>query len=162
MSRFLKIFLITAAAVFVCFVAGIVFLLHLAFEHNAGLRFADLGYRAVSQGKDKQAISYFDSALKKPLGDFPLSYVYLNRGTAYNHECRLAEAIHDHTEALRLNPKLTFAYELRAWAYEQDGETNKALADLNQLLGQPSNSYYGYYTRGMIYYSRANFDGALN
>jgi hypothetical protein len=75
MSSFLKIFLITAATVFACFIAGVVFLLHLAFEHNAGLRVANLGYQAVSQGQDKQAISYFDTALKKPLGDYHRSYV---------------------------------------------------------------------------------------
>jgi len=161
MSRTVKLILATAALAMVFVTAGIAVAVYLAVSHFNGIQSAQKGYRAVADGQYDAAISYFDAALKTPLGNYQRSYVYLNRATACAHKRRFTESIHDETEALRLNPKLTFAYEGRAWAHHENGERDKELADLNEALRRPSNSEYAYHARGMIYYDRKDYDRAL-
>lgn len=161
LSRLTKIILAVTGLAAVTLGTGVILIIYLAVNYTEGIRLANQGYRAVALGNYKAAIPQFDAALKKPLGNYQRSYVYLNRGAACNHEQRFTESIHDHTEGLRLNPKLTFAYEGRACAYRETGEIDKALADLNQALRQRDSSEYGYYARGMIFYDRKDYDHAL-
>lgn len=161
MSRTVKLILAAAALAMISIAAAVSVAAYFAVSHFNGLELAQKGYRAVAAGKYDAAIAYFDAALKRPLGNYHRSYVYLNRATACAHKRRFTEAVHDDTEALRLNPKLTFGYEGRAWAHHENGEKDKELADLNEALREPSSSQYAYHARAMIYYDRKEYDRAL-
>ena len=87
--------------------------------------------------------------------------VYLNRGTAYNFKSRYDESIVDHTQALRLNNKLSDAYGGRGWAYLRKNEMEKAIADLNKAIALDPNSPSAYYNRALILLQRGEFDQAL-
>jgi tetratricopeptide (TPR) repeat protein len=53
-----------------------------------------------------------------------------NRGVAYYAKGELDEAIAGYTEAIRLNPKGSEAYQTRGLAYLKKGDPAKAAADL--------------------------------
>ena len=150
-----------ATAIGVCFAAGIAGLIYLAVAHNRGVGLAQQGYEAMA-GKDyDEAIACFDAALKKPVGDYQRSYVYLNRGAAYNFKGRFDEAIRDNTRALQLNHELPSAYVGRGFAYQQKGELDKAIADLDEAIRRDPNSGPAYYNRGYIFYDKKEMDRAL-
>src|ERR1700731_2372835 len=161
MSRSVTIICAAAALWVACVVAGFVILVYLAIDHAQGLALANEGYRAVALGNYDTAIAKFDAALRKHLGRYHRSYVFMNRGIACNYKRRLTESIFNHTEALRLNRKLTYAYEGRAWAYRENGEIDKAIADLNEAIRDNPNSESAYNARGMMFYNRKDIDRAL-
>src|SRR5437762_3430447 len=74
-----------------------------------GTELAEEGYAASFRGDFDTAITRFSAALQKKLGHYQRSLVYLNRGIAYNFKWHFDEAIRDHSDALRLNPKLADA-----------------------------------------------------
>jgi tetratricopeptide (TPR) repeat protein len=161
MSGSVKIIL-AAAAFFVLFsIAGFGTIVYLAVNHAQGLQLANQGYRAVALGNYDTAIAKFDAALRKHLGHYHRSYVFMNRATACNYKRRLPEAIYDDTEALRLNADLAFAYEGRAWAYRENGQPEKAISDLTEAIERNPNSESAYHARGIIFYNRKDIDRAL-
>ena len=136
-------------------------MIYLAVDYRQGIGLAQQGYDAMALKRYDAAITDFDAALKTHLGWYQRSVVYLNRAAALNFKYRLDEAIRDHTEALRLNPKLFSAYAGRGWAYQQKGEIDKAIADFDQAIQQDPNSGSAYYNRGSIFYGKKEIDRAL-
>ena len=59
---------------------------------------------------------------------------YNSRGEAYHGEGDMDRAIADYTEALRLDPKYTFAYYNRGDAYRYNGDLDRAIADYTEAL----------------------------
>src|SRR5205085_24042 len=104
-GRAAKLILASAITIVMCVAAGAIFLVYLGISYVQGLQIAQHGYRQLALHQYKRAICDFDDALKRPMDAYNRSYVYLNRASAYNYEHRLAESIHDNTEALHLNPK---------------------------------------------------------
>src|SRR3954454_12731410 len=152
MSRTIKIIVSAAVLAVATIAARVAIAAYLIIDHFSGLQIAQQSYQAISIARDDSAMALFNAALKKPLGDYHRSYVLINRATAYNRKRRFDESIRDNTDALRLNPKLTFAYELRAWAHHEKGEIDLELADLNEALRRSSSSEYAYFSRGTIFY----------
>ncbi len=126
-----------------------------------GTRLAEEGYAASFRGDFDNAITHFSAALQKQLGRNQRSLVYLNRGAAYNFRWHFDEAIRDHSDALRLNPKLADAYAGRGLAYQRKGEMEKAIADLTEAIRLDPNSQSAYYNRGLVRLQRSEPDRAL-
>ncbi len=75
---------------------------------------------------------------------------------------RLQEGIEIYTEYLVKNPKSAEAYNWRGMAYEDLGELNKALADVNRALELSPNYSDAYNNRGEVYRRQNKFVEAMN
>jgi tetratricopeptide (TPR) repeat protein len=82
-------------------------------------------------------------------------------GHAYNSKRQFVEAIADHTEAIRLNPQLSYAFAARGYAYLERGELDQALVDLTESIRLDPNSDSAYYNRGLLLTRRGEFSDAL-
>ena len=67
---------------------------------------------------------------------------------AYKHESEWDAAIADFTEAIRLDPKLVWAYQGRGDAYRKKAEWNKAIADYTEVLRLDPKNAGAYFGRG--------------
>jgi tetratricopeptide (TPR) repeat protein len=126
-----------------------------------GIRLASEGYHASALRDYDTAIVRYSAALREHIGRYQRTFVYLNRGAAYNSKWRYDESIADHTKALRLSPKLSDAYADRGWAYLRKNEMDKAIADLNECIRLDPNSQSAYYNRALILLQRGEFNQAL-
>jgi tetratricopeptide (TPR) repeat protein len=64
-----------------------------------------------------------------------------NRGFAFAFKGNYDRAIADHTEAIRLDPKMAIAYFNRGSELGSKGDLNRAIADLNQAISlDPKNA----------------------
>ena len=118
-------------------------------------------YRATAAGDYDLAIAQYSAALQKPIWNQQKALLYTNRGYAYNSKRQFAEAIADHTEAIRLNPKLSYAFAARGYAYLERGELEKAFVDLTESIRLDPNSDSAYYNRGLLLTRRGEFSDAL-
>ena len=105
-----------------------------------GQRLLAEGYAAVQRGDCETAILKFDQALKLRLPRIPASYAHANRGYCYSYKGPRDESLRDLDEALRLNPKLAWAFEARGLFYENKGDTEKALQDFSRAIELDRNS----------------------
>jgi len=116
---------------------------------------------ADAAGDYDVAIAQYTAALQKPLWNQQKALVHTNRGHAYNSKRQFAEAIADHTEAIRLDPRLSYAFAARGYAYSEVGELDKALVDLTESIRLDPNSDSAYYNRGLVRNRRGEFSEAL-
>jgi tetratricopeptide (TPR) repeat protein len=107
------------------------------------------------------AIAQYSRALRKPLSNQQKAQAFTNRGHAYNSKRQFVEAIADHTEAIRLDPQLSYPFSARGYAYQERGEMDKALSDLTQSIRLDPNSDAAYYNRGLLLNRRGQFAEAL-
>src|SRR5437763_9910916 len=119
------------------------------------------GSRAAAAGDYDVAIARYSAALQKPVWNQQKALLYTNRGFAYNSKRQFAEAIADHTEAIRLNPKLSYPFAARGYSYLERGELEKALVDLTESIRLDPNSDFAYYNRGLLLSRRGEFSDAL-
>src|ERR1700741_1421759 len=119
------------------------------------------GYRAAAAGDYDGAIAKYSAALQKPGWNQQKALLYTNRGHAYNSKRQFAEAIADHTEAIRLNPHLSYAFAARGYAYLERRELDKAFVDLTESIRLDPNSDSAYYNRGLLLTRRGQFSDAL-
>ena len=117
--------------------------------------------RAAAAGDYDVAIAQYSAALQKPLWNHRKALVYTNRGHAYNSNRQLADAIADHSEAIRLNPLLSYAFAARGYTYLELGELDKALVDLTESIRLDPNSDSAYYNRGLVRVRQGKFLDAL-
>jgi tetratricopeptide (TPR) repeat protein len=59
---------------------------------------------------------------------------HIDRGKEYAEEGQYDKAIHEFTEAIRLDPKNADAYHQRGLAYDQQKEYDKAISDFTEAL----------------------------
>jgi tetratricopeptide (TPR) repeat protein len=116
---------------------------------------------ADAAGDYDVAIAQYSAALQKPLWNQQKALVYTNRGHAYNSKRQFADAIADHTKAIRLNPRLSYAFAARGYAYFERGELDKALVDFTESIRLDPNSDSAYYNRGLLRDRRGEFPDAL-
>jgi tetratricopeptide (TPR) repeat protein len=162
MTRSAKIFLVTTVLIAVI---GMIALSSLALYYVVGLREANElaieGYRAAAAGDYDVAIVQYSAALRKPMWNQQKALVYTSRGHAYNSKRQFADAIADHSEAIRLNPRLSYAFAARGYAYVERGELEKGLVDLTESIRLDPNSDSAYYNRGLLLNRRGEFSDAL-
>ena len=60
--------------------------------------------------------------------------VFFNRGLAYSNKRETDRAIADYSEAIRLNPKYSFALNNRGILYSDKRDYDKAIADYSEAL----------------------------
>jgi len=161
MIRSTKLAGMIAVAAITLAVAIVSLAIYYFINFQKGAQRARDGYAAIFRGDYDTAIKLFNGALQKRLSNYQASFVYLNRGTAYNSKWRFDEAIHDLTEALRLNPKLADAYAGRGLAYLRKGEPEKAIVDLAAAIRLDPNSQSAYYNRGLVFLQRGEPDRAI-
>ena len=92
----------------------------------------DQGYRQIDARNYPAALNTFTQAVQLlPSGS---ARPYIDRGVAYFWMQDYRSAIGDFSTALRFNPFYVKAYEYRARAYEQMGQTQAAQADLRKAM----------------------------
>ena len=149
---FLAIAVLASAASFVVYcLAGF----------QQGIRLAEEGHAAAFRGDFDTAITRYSAALEKPTGNQQKALLYTKRGHAYNSKRQFAAAIADHTEAIRLNPRLSYAFAARGYAYLERGELENAFVDFTESIRLDPNSDSAYYNRGLLLTRKREFSNAL-
>lgn len=154
-----RIGLAVLLAVPVVFAAGvIVYLISRAWN---GQRFLTEAYAAVERGDCETAISKFDAALRRPLPNIQASYAHATRGYCSSYRALREESLRDYDEAIRLNPKLAWAFEARGLFYEHKKDSEKALQDFSRAIELDPNAAEALYRRGLIFLSRQKAGEAI-
>jgi len=163
MTRSTKVFL--GLTMVLVALIGVIALSWLALYYVVSIREANAlateAYRADVAGDYDVAIAQYSAALRKPLWNQQKALLYTNRGHAYNSKRQFADAIADHTEAIRLNPRLSYAFAARGYAYVERGDLEKGLVDLTESIRLDPNSDSAYYNRGLLLNRRGEFSDAL-
>jgi tetratricopeptide (TPR) repeat protein len=73
------------------------------------------------------------------------------------HDLKIA----DYTEAIRLNPNYSEAYQMRGYTYDDKKEYDRAIADYSQAIRLKPQESTAYYNRGLSYEARREMDAAI-
>ncbi len=87
---------------------------------------------------------------------------YSNRGSYYQKEQRLDEALADFNEALRLRPDHPETLINRSDLYRVKGQYDLALADCNKAISVRPDYPGGYINRGIVYCITGKYDAGFN
>lgn len=109
---------------------------------------------ALDQRDVDAAIALFDRVLQLHLRPARAARAYYGRGCAKNEKGEYDDAIHDFSEALRLDARKEDAYWGRGYAYQRKDELDKALVDYAEALQRNPNLARVYFNRGLIYTQR--------
>ena len=90
-----------------------------------------------------------------------LAASYVSRGYRYAGKGDYDRAIADYTEAIRLDPKLDYAFFRRGVAYSQKKEHDRAIADYSQVVRLNPKRAPAYVRRGYAYHSKGDYDRAI-
>ncbi|MGH6848409.1 MAG: tetratricopeptide repeat protein, partial [Methylocella sp.] len=91
--------------------------------------------------------------------DRAMAYAY--RGDAYATKANHDRAIQDCTEAIRLDPKYSYAYTVRGASYANKANYDHAIQDYNEAIRLDPNYAHAYTVRGIAYANKANYDRAI-
>jgi len=106
----------------------------------------------------KNTMSLWNDILSK----YPVSMVYLRRGTIAYHKGEYDKAILDFNGAVKDDPLYAEAYDIRGAAYIKKNEYNMALADFTEALRINPNYVSSYNNRGYIYMVRGEYNKAID
>lgn len=98
---------------------------------------------------------------KNALGSEMTAQEYFNRANEIYDTKDYAASIRDYTEAIRLNPEYTFAYNNRGNAHKNNGDLDAAIADYNQALRYNPNYALAYYNRAIAKKQKGDTRGAI-
>lgn len=110
------------------------------------------------QGKAKEALPFFDIALKKAPGDAQLFY---NRALAFQNLGETDKSIQDYSSCLRLAPLNAKAYYNRALAYMSKNDYSRAKRDLDRVTVIDRKNADAFLNRGNIFYAVEQYQNAL-
>ncbi len=82
-------------------------------------------------------------------------------GAELQEQGRFEEAIAEFNEAIRINPKLEWAYVSRAFSYSEMGQYDRALQDCDQAIRLDPELENAYILRASAYSEMGEFDKAL-
>jgi tetratricopeptide (TPR) repeat protein len=105
---------------------------------DAAIARAPVAFLYVKRGQVHRAVSESASG-------------YGERGTTYPDVGRVTEAIADFTEAIRIEPKNTYAFSERGATYRDMGKVSEAIADFTEAISIDPKDVYAYGRRGTIY-----------
>jgi tetratricopeptide (TPR) repeat protein len=86
---------------------------------------------------------------------------YFNLGNDYFDKKDYDRAIVNYTEAIRLDPKYTIAYNDRGAAYSNKNDYNRAIADYTEAIRLDPKLALPYKNRGNAYYYKKDYDRAI-
>jgi len=86
---------------------------------------------------------------------------YYNKGVAFSHQDRYADAIDQYNEAIRIDPDYTKAYNNRGNAYLIQEEFDLAIADYDKAIELDPDFALAYNNRGLAYMHQSRYDLAL-
>ncbi|MCL2939527.1 MAG: tetratricopeptide repeat-containing serine protease family protein [Trichodesmium sp. MAG_R02] len=86
---------------------------------------------------------------------------YYDQGDEHHDREEFEQAIADLNQAIRLNPKLVKAYNVRGIVYYDQGKYDLAIADYNQAIQLNPKYAYAYYNRGLVYDDQGKYDLAI-
>jgi tetratricopeptide (TPR) repeat protein len=90
-----------------------------------------------------------------------LTAAYASRGNRYDRKGDYDRAIADYTEAIRLNPKLDYAFFRRGWAYAKKNEHDRAIADCSQAISLNPRSEGALYVRAYSSVRKGDYDQGI-
>ncbi|WP_290884389.1 tetratricopeptide repeat-containing serine protease family protein [Fischerella sp.] len=88
-------------------------------------------------------------SLPAPVATAPKGDDFYIRGLNKSEQGDLQGAINDFSEAIRLNPKYAFAYQLRGHARQQLKDYRAAISDYSEAIRLSPNTYIFYLSRGI-------------
>lgn len=106
---------------------------------RAKVHFARKSWDALIAGMDAALAHQQDASL------------FFWRGAAYAWKGRPDEAIRDLDQAIRLNPRLEYAFVNRAWMHGRKGDYERGIADANAALALDPRNLSARNTRGYVY-----------
>ncbi len=121
-------------------------------------RFFIQGNDALAKKEWKQAIHYFDNAIRL---DDTFANAYNNRGVAKFNDDRPAEAIQDYNEALAIQADYYEALGNRAYAYDQVNRYKSSLSDWQVLANLFPDSAFLHTSKGLIQAKLNDYEGAI-
>ena len=128
-------------------------------EQHKAERFFIKGNAALAKGMYSEAIRFYSEAITK---NNQYKEACNNRGVAYYHQRKYAEAINDYTRVLlQIAPEFTDARRNRVNAYLDAGYYKKALEDLKVLEKTFPDSAFVDFTRGLVYHQKKDFADAV-
>ncbi|MEW5724737.1 MAG: tetratricopeptide repeat protein [Thermodesulfobacteriota bacterium] len=119
----------------------------------------DKGLSYLERKDFSRAVDAFSKAIgKKP----SLVDAYIMRGITYGqHQDRQDLALADFTKALELDPRNSWAYDLRGATWVSKGELDRALEDFNKALELNPGNAQIYYNRGQTWKAKGDLDQAI-
>jgi tetratricopeptide (TPR) repeat protein len=85
---------------------------------------------------------------------------YFNLGLTNYDKGEYDRAIHNYTEAIKINPKYAMCFNSRGNAYFMKGQYDKAISDYDKAIKINSNYAAAFYNRGMVYYKKGLYEEA--
>jgi Lipoprotein NlpI, contains TPR repeats len=86
-----------------------------------------------------------------------IAWAYANRCQALENSRKFDAAIADCSQALKLDPNMANAYNLRGFAYYAKGDSDRALADYGTALRLAPDNAYAHAARGHIYLAKRDY-----
>ena len=121
-------------------------------------RFFNLGNQALANGEYEQAIQLFNESIK----EVPNNAAALNnRGVAKMETDHPYEAILDYNQAIQIQSDYLDALFNRAYAYEEIGQYDKSLRDVDQIQLLVQDSAFVYFYQGLVLTKMRTYDRAL-
>jgi tetratricopeptide (TPR) repeat protein len=161
MRKSVKITLGAIAAFLCCACVGAAAVIYFAVSFYQAQRLFNEGALAMNQRDYETAIAKFNGALGKHLDRTYRAYALGDLAFCEYSNGRCDDAVRDYTEALKLDPKLAWAYENRGLLRDESAETDQALQDFAEAIRLDPNSYHAHFSRGLIEMERKDPQGAI-
>jgi len=141
--------------------------------HNVGLVYSQIGDYPKAHEYFQKALNIQEEVLgeKHPqtvlirnnLIEFymKIARLKLENGNTYLKKGDYDLAIIEYTNAIKLNPNYTIAYNSRGNAYYSKKEYDKAIADYSQAIRLNPNDASTYNRRGNVYYSKKDYEQSI-
>ena len=120
---------------------------------------SNLGYSFKMQKNDREAMKYYNLALKKDSTHYP---TYLNRGIVLFDNQNYKQAISDFSFYLNKYKDRGPPYFFRGVSYGHLGDYDKAINDLTIVINIDSTYAPAYKNRGVIYEMKGKYNSALH
>ncbi len=132
-----------------------------AIEHKTASSdvYAGMGVILQSRGEFKTALQLLDMAVRL---NPESGRTYYNRAIVFDQMNRKEEAIKDYGSALEKDPKEAMSIiRNRSVLYLETGRYDKALKDLDELIGTDKSNYNHYYNRAFSKVMLKDYEGAI-
>ena len=116
------------------------------------------GQEAIDKKNYSDAIQFYSKSISLSNKN---SWVYNNRGAAYNYLKEFHKAMEDLNKAIEIDPKNAYAYNNRGYTYSKLKEYQKAIEEYNKATELDPKLHFAYNGRGLIYYKLKEYAKAI-